>query len=162
VWFFANVILWNVRGLDFRRFEKFYPRSENFVLESVGLDQYWSMFAPYPIDWDGWYEIVGKTASGRVVNLSPGKSPDDSLDERPPTRVDLMYRTERWRKYMMGMAAKGAEWWRPLFVRALRLRWNERTPEDPLASVDVYFWLWSTPPDAPTRPRRVLLHHQQW
>lgn len=162
VWFFANVILWNVRGLDFRRFERLYPRSDNFVLESVGLDQYWSMFAPYPIDWDGWYEIVGKTASGRIVNLSPGASFDDPLSEQRPARIDLMYRTERRRKYMMGLAASTADGWRPFFARALRLRWNARSPDDPLASLDVFFWLWLTRPDAPTSPEKVLLCHYRW
>ncbi|MFN8391869.1 MAG: HTTM domain-containing protein [Bdellovibrionota bacterium] len=138
--FFVTTVLWNIRTLDFERGQKYLPVTYNYLLELVGLDQNWGMFAPYPMNWDGWYQIVGRTVSGRAVNLSPGANAEDPITDERPERIDRMYSTERWRKYMMFLAERNSAPWRGAYMRALVASWAAAHPNDVLQNVEMYFW----------------------
>ena len=153
--FFLAVVLWNIRTLDPKNGNKYYSSDYNYILELVGLDQNWGMFAPYPMTWDGWYEISGTTFSGRKVNLTPGAGINDPISEARPDRIDLMYRTERWRKYLVFLSDKENGLWRGQFVRGLLFRWADSHPNDLLKTVDMYFWLEYTLIDGSTPPEKI-------
>ena len=72
-----------------------------------------------------------------------------------------MYKNERWRKYLMYLAAQENSAWRGSFVRGLLNKWAENHPRDPLQSVDVYFWFKLNRLEGPTIPEKMLLWHYQ-
>ena len=59
----------------------------------------------------------------------------------------------------MSLADDSNAAWRPLFVRAIALRWYSAHPHDPLVSVDVYFFREITT-DTGSMPieKRLLFH----
>jgi len=149
---FMHVLFWNLRTLDYQKWSPLYPNEYNYVLKLLGLDQNWGMFSPYPLTGDGWFRISARTASGKIVNLTPGSKPSDPITDARPARIDLMYPTERWRKYLMMLVKPESASWRPLLIRALALRWADAFPNDRLVRVDVDFfqeimlpWCESTP-----------------
>ena len=136
----AHVAFWNLRNLDEQRWATLYPRSDDYVLKLLGADQNWGMFSPYPLTGDGWFQIAATTEAGRVVNLTPGASPDDPISDQRPQNINEMYPNERWRKFMMMLVTPEGTGWRPMFIRALALRWRRDNPTDPLKRVDVNFF----------------------
>jgi len=159
--YFAVVTIWNVRTLDFTRYVKVFPRELNGLLELIGLDQEWSMFAPYPLNWDGWYQIPAATRSGRIVNLTPGMNPNDPLTDARPVRIEKMYRNERWRKYLMSLADVANISWRPGYARALASRWAEDHPDDPIINMDINYFLERTSLEGTSPPRKLRLWHYE-
>lgn len=155
--YFGLVLLWNIRSLDWVKYKAIYPAEYNFILELVGLDQNWGMFAPYPMNWDGWYVIAGITKSGRTVNLSPGRAVDEPVTDVRPERIAAQYPNERWRKYMIFLATNENYLWRGPFTRAILNRWAAVNPDDPLRSVEINFWLKRTTDDGPAAPEKYLL-----
>lgn len=145
--FILNVMQWNIRNLDLANTESKYPAKYDFILGLVGLTQNWGMFSPYPLNWDGWFLISGKTKSGRVVNLSPGAEEEDEISAERPKKIWAMYGNERQRKYMMSLASYSSLPWRPYYVRAVALDWARRHPEDELGELDIVFFYEITLPD---------------
>ena len=64
------------------------------------LDQYWSMFAPYPLEDDGWFVVTGKTADDTRINLLVPNSP---VSYEKPTDFDLLYPGEKRRKLFLNL-----------------------------------------------------------
>ena len=159
LFFLANLAMWNLRTTDFPRFEKWYPKTLNFICQGAGIDQYWGMFAPTPLTLDGWYVIPATTVSGRTINFTPGSQPDDPITDEKPLRVSQMYKTERWRKFLMNLMMKENEWQRPLFVVALSRRWNAEHRNDHIKTIDIYYWMEPTVLDGPPERRKELLWH---
>ena len=116
---------------------RWYPTSENWIVELPRLDQYWSMFAPMPLRDDGWYLAPATLADGSVVDLRTGLPATDTQ----PTRVSALYHDERWRKYLMNLYTSDFEPWRRNYARWLFERWNERHADAQKAkSLELYFW----------------------
>lgn len=155
---FVNMVAWNIRGLNFKKWEKYYPTDYNFICQFFGLDQYWAMFSPFPLTIDGWYVIVGQTTK-RTINLSPGAEPDDPITDKKPEWVADTYRTERWRKYLMNMMFVDNKGWRPGFVTALARQWNYHHPDETIKLIDVYYWIEDTNLNGPPQPRKEHLWH---
>gem|GEM_PF-7000589 len=63
------ITAWNLRTTDFNRRDDYFPTTLNKYGFMFRLDQYWSMFAPYPLEDDGWFVVSGKTKSEQRVNL---------------------------------------------------------------------------------------------
>ena len=53
------------------------PKEIMMMHNMLRLDQFWNMFAPYPLKYDGWHVMRGKLRDGTVVDLLSG-------DEREP------------------------------------------------------------------------------
>ena len=129
--------LWNLRSLDFSRWVRVFPTSVDFVGTSLGLDQAWSMFAPYPMKHDGWEVLLGSTRDGRVFDLFRDRK--RSFFQKP-RRVSEDYSHERWRRYHMNMTMKWGAPHRPYYASYLCARWNdESSPRDPVHQVHLYF-----------------------
>jgi hypothetical protein len=136
------VVLWNWRttyiGKDFDEWaNRWYPTSENWILEIPRLDQYWSMFSPMPLHDDGWYLAPATLADGSTVDLLTGLPPTDAQ----PQRVSALYHDERWRKYLMNLYSTDFAPWRKNYARWLAERWNERhAPEKQVRKLELFFW----------------------
>ncbi|MBI1913520.1 MAG: HTTM domain-containing protein [Planctomycetes bacterium] len=154
--FLAYVFLWNVRTLDFDRFQTVFPQRLNWIGEGFGLGQKWDMFAPYPLMEDGWYVVVGTLEDGRQVDLFQGGRP---VHWAKPELVSATYKNTRWRKYLTNLWQKDYTAHRLLYARYLCRDWNSRHGGgERVVRVEVYFMLEVTRPnyESPTI-RKVLL-----
>lgn len=118
--FIVYILLWNIRTCDFNRFSRYFPTSLNWIGELTRVDQYWSLFAPYPTKEHGWYVIPAKLADGTTIDIFSGKP----LTWEKPTLVSATYRNERWRKYLMNIAMISHSRYRQHYARYLCRDWN--------------------------------------
>ncbi|MCG3176766.1 MAG: hypothetical protein MOGMAGMI_01729 [Candidatus Omnitrophica bacterium] len=132
------------------------PESVRRLIATLYLEQRWSMFAPYPLTFSGWYEATGRTVDGRRVNLiDPDRAPDLA---RPPERRPWYYRDQRWTKYMLHLAGRRSVAQSRALTRYLCRRSTER-----LVSADLYFVRRRTPSPKGGRPvwsRERLYRHR--
>ncbi|MFC4549546.1 MULTISPECIES: HTTM domain-containing protein [Halorussus] len=115
-------------------------------------DTPWGMFAPEPMQTDGWYVVPAELASGDRV---------DAFHRRPvrwdrPTDVARSYPTARWRKYLTNVRRSEYAAQRRSFAGFLCERWN-RNRDDELTRLAVYFVAQPTRLDGPEPTRRVEL-----
>lgn len=150
------VTLWNIRTTRFAFWARFFPRSFNGVAYALRLDQYWNMFAPYPLTDDGWYVIPGRLRNGEEVDVFQNGGPV-SWDK--PTLVSAMYPNQRWRKYMMNIWKKKFKAHRLYYGKYLCRTWNRRHQGDQvLETFEIFFMREDTPaPRHPARARKVKL-----
>jgi hypothetical protein len=155
--FIIYVLLWNVRTLDPDRYSKFFPQQANVVANMFRVDQWWNMFAPFPLRDDGWYVIEGELKGGSRVDLFRDGQP---LNWRKPELVSATYKNERWRKYLMNLAHSDYMRYRAHYLEYLCREWdNHHRSEEQVRRVNMYFMLKPTLPDnqeAPL-PERLLL-----
>lgn len=158
------VLLWNVREIDLDYFApKILPRSLNFIGRTTGLDQRWDLFAPFPLQEDGWYVAQGVLHQGQVVNLW---QPGEALPWDKPDPVGRLYSNRRWRKYLINLwNPKYADQRQP-FASFLRWRWNEEhSGQDPVRrvkTVRLVYRLEKTPPPGQPLPEPVSVPLGQW
>lgn len=96
----AYVFLWNLRGTDFSRWEKFFPRSVNRAAFALRLDQHWSMFAPFPTREDGWFVLRAGLSDGTEVDLLRS---GEVTDWSKPPGLSSTFKDARWQKYLMNL-----------------------------------------------------------
>jgi predicted DCC family thiol-disulfide oxidoreductase YuxK len=128
---------------------------------TLGLDQGWGMFAPWPLKRDGWWVVEGKLMGGETIEVLTGKKGPVSFEK--PTTEAYMYKNERWRKYMMGLySANNMNKQLEGFAGYLCRSWNrdkmEENLEMQLDSFKIYFMSEITaPPDKPPNPAQKNL-----
>lgn len=153
----AYVLLWNLRGVDGRRFAFFSPQYD-WIANLVRLDQNWGMFAPYPMIEDGWFIMPAELADGSTVDLLRGGAP---LTWEKPKDVTSMYYNERQRKHLMNLWPMGYSWQRPYYFRYRKHQWEQqhREPTKQIHSMSLYYMLHITPPPGGQQPvpRKMLL-----
>lgn len=111
------------------------------------LDQNWGMFAPAPLDRDGWYLIAGRFSDNTTADIFRYGVPVDTR-VRTPEEIYEQYPNERWRKFMMNLQDDGFQPFRLYYGRYLCRWWNEgRSLSDPklLREFDIYFYSRRTP-----------------
>lgn len=122
-------------------------------MRQLGLDQYWNMFAPYPLKDDGWYAITGTEKNGTIVNLANVGSAVPTMQK--PENVSALYPDERWRKYLMNLWSRDFSALRPYYLAYLCREWNARHEGDEkITNDDITFMLeeslpWGTAPIQP-------------
>jgi predicted DCC family thiol-disulfide oxidoreductase YuxK len=94
----AVITIWNFATIDAM------PQSIVSVIRpavhSLRIEQYWAMFAPYPMKGDGWFVIEGILDNGEKVDvLNPDKAP---TRQRPRHTSDT-YPNSRWNKYQLNL-----------------------------------------------------------
>ncbi len=134
------VTAWNIRTTDFDRHEKWFPRSINPIAELFRVEQYWSMFAPYPMHDDGWIVVRGALADGSDVDLYTG----ELLTWDKPADVAHTYPNQRWRKYCMSLREETYRDYRGSFVRYLIRRHEQNVAysikaPSPLVGVELIY-----------------------
>jgi hypothetical protein len=154
----AYVFLWNVSSVTPYGFV---PSREKLAI-TLGLDQKWDMFAPYPLTYDGWYVIDGRLRNGSEVNVL---HPDRGVSFEQPASIADQYPNERWRKYLMNLSLSENADYRLYYARFFCRSWNTgRTRNDPgaLNSFDIFFMgrqnSMNRPPSGFSRD--LLWHHE--
>jgi hypothetical protein len=116
-------VAWNVRELDFKRWDPLLPPCFNGIARVLGIDQNWGMFSPVPRTEDGWLVMRGKLRDGSEVNLWEFGKP---LPWDKPRLVSATYLTYRWRKYLDNLTTEPFALHRMYFTNWLQRRWNDR------------------------------------
>ncbi len=149
------VLMWNLRTTDFKRWRKTFPTSLNVYANVLGIEQYWNLFAPYPIKDDGWYVIPGVFRNGEVRDLYWDRSPVSWL--KPPLGQPF-YKNQRWSKYMMNLWKKKFRKHRLNYGRYLCRQVNEGLPyKDRLLRLQIYFMRERTLDVGEERPKPVRI-----
>ena len=131
------VIMWNIRTLDFNYYEKYFPKHYNWLGQTLRIEQYWNMFAPYPLRDDGWYVIDGTLSDGQKFDVFNSKK---TISFDKPDFVSKTYSGQRWRKYMMNIWFKKHAKHRLYYGKYLCRTFSEKHPNLPLLqSFKLYF-----------------------
>jgi hypothetical protein len=116
------IVLWNLRTTAFKRWEPWFPRSLNPLGFALRLDQYWTMFAPYPWLDDGWFVLAAKLTDGSKVDLL---KPHLAPTAEKPAHSSADYKDSRWQKYLSNLWMSQHERHRRYLAHYLVNRWNE-------------------------------------
>lgn len=139
---FLLVLSWNVRTVDFQLHRKWFPRSLNWTLQVVRLDQYWSMFAPFPSREDGWFVITARTEDGRWHDLLRDRKGDFARRPEVPAQD---YPNGRWSK-LYSYLRDDDHPLRSVILQWLQDRWDQENPENPIVEIRLEFIEEFTPP----------------
>jgi hypothetical protein len=155
----AVVLLWNLSTVYPEGYEAYVPgpvnRTVRAIARAFAVEQYWGMFAPFPLKEDGWYVVVGRLKDGREVDLFQDGRPV-SWDK--PARVAGMYKNEHWRKYLMNLYLADYSDYRPPYAAYLCRQWNARhAGDEQVERVAIYFMVEVTLPDGEAPPEKALL-----
>lgn len=110
------------------------------------LDQYWNMFAPFPLKDDGWYVVDGTLLDGTPIDLQhDDKRGPVNFDK--PTDLAASFPTESWRKYFLNLWLQDFEKYREFYAEYHCRRWNTtHTGEQRLKHLEIHFMREHTPP----------------
>ena len=154
----SSIKVWNpIHGID-TGVTKGYripaPRFFDPLYRGLRLEQYWSMFAPYPAKSDGWFIQPGVLSNGKLVNISADEI-ELPAAERPESSEQ--FKSYRWRKYMNFLWLKrNAEHRMPYGAWVCR-DWNSRHDKtEQLLAFNMYFIKEQTLP--PGRKSRTTTH----
>jgi len=113
------------------------PDPVRAVASSVRLNQAWTMFAPVPGKLMGWFVALGALEDGRPVDLYMDRigEPDWSRE----IYLEHNYDSYRWRKYFTRLPLEERVEGRPYYLQYLCTQWHNAHPDEPLASVKLYF-----------------------
>ena len=160
----ASIKTWNpVHGIDTGVSNGYRipaPRFFEPLYRGLRLEQYWSMFAPYPQKKEGWFILPGVLSNGTLVNLSADKI-ELPTAERPESSEQ--FESYRWRKYMNFLWSKRNARYRKPFGYSVCQDWNSRHDwSENLEAFNMYFIQDTTMPPGKTSPlktHRLLRYH---
>jgi hypothetical protein len=155
------VLLWNFRTVDNSPAQSWLSHRYNWLGETLRLDQRWGMFAPSPFRDNGWYVIPGLLWNGTEVDLFRDGAP---VTWEKPASIASMYRSDRWRNYMIALYRDRSKGHRPYFGSYLCREWNarHRTRGTRLHRFDLCYMLERTSSTTAKEPLRkvVLWSHE--
>ena len=131
------------------------------VHNALRLDQYWDMFAPFPLKYDGWHVIRGKLRDGTIVELLTGKEGEPSWEK--PEYASRLYENYRWRKYYL--RTKQPDYKAHLLYHGKYLcrKWaNPDNPKKDLVALRMYFNLEKTLLEYKSAPIKRNLMWEHW
>ena len=123
--FLLYVLLWNLRTINPQRYTRLLPHSADWIGFVSGVAQCWDMFAPAPLKEGGWFVMPAQLQDGSEVDLWRNGAP---VNWEKPELISAMYKNDRWRKYMVVLAAAVNTDRRLYFARYLCNRWNQSHP----------------------------------
>jgi hypothetical protein len=132
------------------------PDESDPVVTATGVDQRWNMFAPNPLQTDGWYVAAGELENGSAVDAIHG---GPVTWERPPD-LAATYPNARWRKYEANLQRDGYAGHRDDFATYLCARWND-DHDVRLETVRLVYMEQPTVLDGPEPVERRELHEQR-
>ena len=160
----SSIKVWNpVHGIDTgvtRGYRVPAPRFFSPLYRGLRLDQYWSMFAPYPQKDEGWFVMPGLLSDGRLIDLSASEFQLPTA-ERPASSEQ--FESYRWRKYMNFLWLKRNAKHRKNYGAWICNDWNSRHQGgEQLDAFNMYFIKEYTQPPG-IKPRisshRLLRYH---
>lgn len=134
--FLLYVLAWNIRTLNFKVHQQWFPISINWIGEVMRIDQSWELFAPDPMQIEEWIVVPATLKDGEVVDLKSGAR---QVSYEPPPRMADTYYNERWRKYLMNIADSRDQGNCFTYAAYLCNRWNDSHPaEQRVEEVSIY------------------------
>ncbi len=137
--FFYIVTVFNITGLS--GLEKYRPKHVSYLAHVFRINQKWGMFAPAPLTKSIYPRLTGELRNGDEVNLYRRTS--SAPDWQPPQDMYSLYENYRWRKYLGHVNRHSKDAVRRGYGDYLCRIWN-RTHEQKLVSLDIYFDKWKT------------------
>ena len=142
------------------------PEPLDSLETTLGIGQYWSMFAPQPPSVGGWYVIPGNLKNGQQVDLM-GVIHDDFRVregvswEKPQSVLDT-YENIRWRKYLEEIDDEDHEDLRQYFGSYICREWDTRHADtEEIENFQIIYMKTETLLDnRRTTPEKVLLWEQ--
>jgi hypothetical protein len=156
---FVSVVWWNLDGMaDYGKpMSAPMPNTLRTAVWYTGLWQFWDMFAPIPLQWDGWIVIPGKFEDGTEFDLRTGE---------PLTQDVRRYwfgPMARWTKYDENVSRNSYQpllsAWAGYYCRY----YNDvlRRPNGArLATLEIHFYY--RPAHAPGDPENPIKDYQLW
>ena len=96
------------------------PDEAEPVTTAMGVDQRWNMFAPNPLQTDGWYVAPAALSNGSTVDALHG----GPVTWQRPADLAATYPNARWRKYEANLQRDGYAAHRDDFAQYLCERWD--------------------------------------
>ena len=152
------VILCNIRTIYEDELSRYYPWHFDTYGIMTGLEQEWSLFAPKPMEDDGWYVMPATFANGEKLDIHSGKP----IAWSKPNDVYLTYRSMRWSKYLIDLWVPDQDDNLRQYSQFLCDRWNSQLDDrKKLMFFDIFFMLEPTLPDfKKPEVERLHLWHQ--
>lgn len=156
--FLVLVVLWNLQPAAVEADVGYDPVPDEAdpVVELTRIDQYWNMFAPNPIQTDGWYVVPARLENGSRVDALHG---GEVRWDRPPDLADT-YPNARWRKYLVNLWRRGYAEHRPYLGDYLCRSWNSQHDTE-MVELTLYYMEQPTRLDGEEPIERVMLHRHQ-
>lgn len=148
------ITLRNLRTTEYDKRVHLFPQSINKYGFLLRIDQYRNMFAPFPLEDDGWFVITGKTTTGGIVNLLPRDHP---VSYEKPTDFSLLYPGEKRRKYFLNMRNKDYAAYRPAYLQRQCRERNRTHPALPLVSTSMEYVVERTKPNYQVQTGEVVM-----
>lgn len=157
IFFITCIFSWNVAtlGISLPHFAS--PLRAASVL--FRLDQYWNMFAPFPLREDGWIVIPAKLLDGTEVDLFKEGKP---VSWEKPSLISKMFKNDRWKAFVMSLYLdeENNETFLKHYAWYLIDQWNEKNPpKKHLHSFDIVFMLKTTSLEESLPLQKVILWH---
>ncbi|MEZ4814508.1 MAG: hypothetical protein R3A80_04790 [Bdellovibrionota bacterium] len=122
------------------------PTPVRNIAQWLHIDQYWGMFAPYPLKDSGWYEFGVELWSGEYLYAFVDDTMEEQWDEdkERPKAGYKYYVDQRWRKYLINLWNKKNAKFRPALASYLCRKWNEEyeAPSEKAVKIDLEFTLY--------------------
>ncbi|MDX1931344.1 MAG: hypothetical protein SFU56_01940 [Capsulimonadales bacterium] len=155
--FFLNyIVLWNLHDSGVTWANRHLPPANREIMFLTRVDQYWGMFAPYPMTADAWVVLPALTADETLFDLYKMTAP---VNYDKPRSVKEFYRNTRWRKYLTNLYEPRFSNQRIFYCQWLAREWN-RTHHGPQALISLWYCVVEelTVPEGrqPKRTLRVL------
>lgn len=141
------VLMWNLRTTNFQFYQKYFPRSINFVGFFFNWDQYWNMFSPFPLVDDGYFIIEGIFKSGKRWDIFNHQEVDFQFK---PKDIAGKYVRQRWRKFHLNVWMKKNKKTNRYYANYICQNEKKYFPDDLLKRINIYFMHEKTrPPGQP-------------
>lgn len=118
------------------------------------LDQYRSMFAPYPMEDDGRRIIKGTSSTGAEIDIA---APELPVSYDKPSDFSKLYKNEKRRKYFNNLRAKKNQQYRAPYLAYLCRERHQTHPDLPLATISMEYVLEPTAPNYQTTTGETIL-----
>lgn len=133
---FAYVVMWNVRTLNFDKYNKYFPEKYNWFGQILRIDQYWSMFAPFPYMDDGFYVLPATTMGGIKFDYLRNKP----VSFEKPACLSCENTSQRWVKLYENLWKKKHSHYREYLARYICRTYNEeKTGNDRINELKIYY-----------------------
>lgn len=121
-----GAMLWNINSIP--RVKIHYPRYLHAFTQVFKVDQYWSMFAPYPLKISAWLVAEGTLVDG--TKLDPLNRMKEIQWEKPKD-FSRFYPTARWRKYITSIwIKKSRKAYKLYFGKYICKNWNKKFKDE--------------------------------
>jgi hypothetical protein len=139
------VLFLNINTLP--KYQETMPKGLFRFAESLRTDQFWNLFAPYPMTDDGWYVMPAQRKDSGQFDLVTGNAVSW---EKPELVIDRHW-GNRWQQYLFNLWSIEYQWARNHFGRYICRKWNGCDDEAAtLDTFEIYYMLEETPPPGQT------------